>query len=376
MSRFLDSRYKALSPYTPGEQPQQRKYIKLNTNESPFPPSPEVIEAVCNESKKLNLYSDPECGIFLNKFSDYLNVKSDQVFASNGSDEVLAIIFQALTENGVAFSDITYGFYPVYTRLYEVDTKIIPLREDFTIEPADYFDLKRTIIIANPNAPTGIALGCDEIELILKRNRDSLVVIDEAYVEFGAQTTLPLLNKYDNLLIVGTFSKSRSLAGARLGYAVANKELIADLNRIKFSINPYNVNRMTLVAGAAALNDDRYFRETRDKIITNREYFLAQIKTMGFRFTDSKANFIFTKHEKLDGRTIYRELREKGILVRWFDKERIKDWLRITIGNIDDMKAVIDALREITERQSKDEKSTNKEKDNRNGYIADTESGR
>jgi len=347
MSVYMDRRYLSLRPYTPGEQPQEKKYIKLNTNENPYGPSPLVQKAIQNEASRLNLYSDPECGVFLRAFAGFLGVGEKQVFASNGSDEVLAFIFQAFAENGVAFADLTYGFYPVYADLYDVDVKVVPLKEDFTLCPEDYYNLGRTIVIANPNAPTGLAAGVQEIRGILEHNRGSLVVIDEAYVDFGSESTVSLLSEYDNLLIVGTFSKSRSLAGARLGYAVASEELIAGLNRIKFSFNPYNVNRMTLAAGAAAVGDNVWFEKARDEIVKTREFTIETLREMGFSCTDSKANFIFTRHPHKSGKEIFQKLREAGILVRRFDGERTADWLRVTVGTEDEMSEFISALREI-----------------------------
>ncbi|MCL2539672.1 MAG: histidinol-phosphate transaminase [Oscillospiraceae bacterium] len=347
MSLYMDKKYRAIEPYTPGEQPTAGKFIKLNTNENPYGPSPEVQKAVEEEAKRLNLYSDPECGVFLSTLADYLNIGKKQVFASNGSDEVLAFVFQAFAEKGVAFADLTYGFYPVYAALYGVDAKLIPLTEDFTLRPDDYYNLEKTIVLANPNAPTGLAVGVSDLRGILEHNRGNLVVVDEAYVDFGAESAVCLLEDYDNLLIIGTFSKSRSMAGARLGYAAGSEELIASLNKIKFSFNPYNVNRMTLAAGAAALRDDAWFRNARDKIVLAREHTLRALREMGFICTDSKANFIFTRHPEKPGKGLFLGLREAGILVRRFDKERIADWLRISVGTMDDMNALITALRKI-----------------------------
>ncbi len=347
MSRFLAKKFEGLKPYTPGEQPQNQKLIKLNTNESPFPPSPKAVEAAITEAKKLNLYSDPACRVFLSALSEHFGVGTEQVFASNGSDEVLAFLFQALSENGAAFADQTYGFYPVYCNLYGVIPKIIPLKDDFSIDPKDYYGLKETIFIANPNAPTGLALSLSEIRGILDHNLNTLVVIDEAYVDFGAESAVPLLKEYDNLLIVGTFSKSRSMAGARLGYAVGSEELIADLNRIKFSFNPYNVNRMTLAAAAAAIRDRAYFEAARDEIIKTRTDTIDALRKRGYLCTDSKANFIFVRNPDMPGKEIYQKLRERDILVRWFDIERIRDWLRITVGTREEMDALLAALKEI-----------------------------
>lgn len=347
VSRFLSRQYQNLNPYVPGEQPQDGRYIKLNTNENPFPPSLKAIEAVEEQSGKLYLYSDPECKVFLKPFARYLGVEDDMVFAGNGSDEVLSIIFQSFCEEYVAFADITYGFYNVYARINNLNCRKIPLREGFVLNPKDYYNLGCTIVIANPNAPTGMAISKEDVRGILEHNLNNLVVIDEAYVEFGAESALELLADYDNLLIVGTFSKSRSLAGARLGYAISNSEIIKDINRIKFSINPYNVNRMTLAAAAAALEDEEYFTKCKERIIRNREYTLNQLSRIGFSYTNSLANFIFVSHKKLQGKEIYQKLKERGILVRWFDIDSIKDYVRITIGKLDDMQKLIDTLEEI-----------------------------
>ena len=346
-TRFMDKRYRGLRPYSPGEQPRDGGLIKLNTNENPFGPSPLALEAIRLESERINLYSDPECGVFLKALAKHFGVGEKQVFASNGSDEVLAFIFQAFAGSGAAFADLTYGFYPVYAGLYGVDVRIIPLREGFALEADDYYDLGRTIVIANPNAPTGLAVSREDIKRILERNRDSLVVVDEAYVDFGAESVVGLLSDFDNLLVVGTFSKSRSMAGARLGYAVSSEELIASLNLVKFSFNPYNVNRMTLAAGAAAIQDTAWFERARDAIVETRTRVLAELRGMGFICTDSKANFIFIRHPAKPGQELFAELRKAGILVRRFDNELIKDWLRVSIGSGDDMDAFTAALREI-----------------------------
>ena len=347
MSRFLNKNLAELKPYIPGEQPQTRKYIKLNTNENPFPPSPKTIAAALAELEKLNLYSDPECGLFREALAERFGVSKDMVFASNGSDETLAFIFQAFSENGAAFADITYGFLPVYCSLYGVNACIIPLRENFFLDITDYFNIGRTVFIVNPNAPTGLAVKLSDIRRLLECNPDNLLVIDEAYVEFGAESSVSLLSGYDNLLIVGTFSKSYSLAGARLGYAVGGKELISALNRVRYSFNPYNVNRMTIAAGAAAVRDAAYFDFTRGEVIKNREYATGALRKMGFQCTDSAANFIFTEHPDIRGEDLYFRLREAGILVRWFDKERINNYLRISVGTMEDMISLVETISKI-----------------------------
>ncbi len=350
MSRFLDDKYAALQAYVPGEQPQDRKYIKLNTNESPYPPSPEVIASITgDEVADLRLYSDPECRILKQKLADRYGVGYDNIYLSNGSDDILNFAFMAYCSEGkrVAFADITYGFYKVFADLYRSDTNIILLEDDFSIDADKYCGINSTVVIANPNAPTGLCLPLSDIEKILMSNPDNVVVIDEAYVDFGAESALSLLNKYDNLLIVRTFSKSRALAGARLGFAIASKEIIDDLNRIKFSTNPYNVNRLTLKAGAAAIDSDGYFMNNCKRIEETREKTAQALTSLGFTVIPSKANFIFAKHPTLSGLEVYKGLKEKGILIRHFEKARISDFNRITIGSEEEMQAFIQAIKEI-----------------------------
>lgn len=347
MSLYLDERFSALEPYTPGAQPQKTGYVKLNTNESPFPPSPMVAPAVAAEAERLNRYPDPQAADLLEAFAGWFGLKAENCFVGNGSDEILAFCFQALCPNGAAFADLTYGFYPVYCQLYGVDAKIIPLENDFSLNVETYAGLGRSIFIANPNAPTGLALSREEITKVLRSNPGSLVVVDEAYVDFGAESALPLLKEYDNLLIVGTFSKSRSLAGARLGYALGSRELISDLNRIKYSFNPYNLNRMTMAAGYAALKDESYFEDCRRQIMAVRADATAALGELGFECTDSKANFIFVCRPKLGGEQLYTRLWKKNVLVRWWNKPRIKNHLRITVGSRAEMDQLLSALREI-----------------------------
>lgn len=350
MSRFMSRRFENLEAYTPGEQPQNRKYIKLNTNESPFPPSPEVIKAINeNEVSMLKLYPDPTAGELLKTTAEKYGISEDEIIFGNGSDEILAFTFFAFSdkEPGVCFSDITYGFYEVYADLYGFNKEIIPLRDDFSVAAEDFCNKNKTIFIANPNAPTGKCLPLSDIEKILKSNPRNVVVIDEAYVDFGGESAVSLIHKYENLLVVQTFSKSRNLAGARLGMAIGCKELIADLNKIKYSFNPYNINRLTLVAGKAAMEDTAYFKECTGKIIKNREKTVKELERMGFFVLNSKANFIFAKNEKMSGADLYEKLKENGILVRHFNKERIKDFIRITIGNDEEMNIFIETVRRI-----------------------------
>ena len=351
MSRFLSSKYLSLEAYTPGEQPRDMKYIKLNTNESPYPPSKRVVDALSSEEVlRLNLYSDPTCRALKTSIAELYGVEYENVFVSNGSDDILNFSFMAFCEGEkrrVKFPEISYGFYSVYAELHGVSYKAIPLKDDFSIDIADYMGNDATVVIANPNAPTGIALTLEEIEKIVKANPDNLVLIDEAYVDFGGESAIELTKKYSNLLVVCTFSKSRSLAGARLGFAIANKEIIADLEKIKYSTNPYNINRLSLIAGEMAIRDNDYYMDNCKRIIKTREYTQERLVELGFEVTDSKANFIFAKSDKIGGKELYLKLKERGILVRHFDKEKIKDYNRITVGTQEEMEALISAITEI-----------------------------
>ncbi|MBE6679021.1 MAG: histidinol-phosphate transaminase [Ruminococcaceae bacterium] len=353
MSRFFSEKYKNLTPYTPGEQPRDMKYIKLNTNESPYLPSEDAIEMAAQAARSLQLYPDPECHELHEKLASLYKVDKSMVLAGNGSDEILNFAFMAFCdkEHPARFPDITYGFYTVFAEINGIPYSELPLNEDFTINISDYTNKNETVFIANPNAPTGIALSLEEIELIVKSNPDAVVVIDEAYVDFGAESAVPLTKKYDNLLVVQTFSKSRSMAGARLGVAVGNAALIADLNTIKYSTNPYNINRMTMAAGIGTLCDEEYTQKNCASIIENREYATERMKKMGFEMTPSLANFIFAKHKKIGGEALYQALRERGILVRHFSKKRLEDYNRITVGSREQMEILCDRLEEILEEK-------------------------
>ena len=349
MSRFFSSKYKSLTPYTPGEQPKDMKYIKLNTNESPFPPSEKAIKMASEASESLQLYSDPECRTLTEKLAETLGVDYSEVLCTNGSDEILNFAFMAFCDydHPAAFADITYGFYPVFAQINNIPYTEIPLKADFTIDVNEYMGINKTIFIANPNAPTGIALSRDEIENIIKSNPDSVVVVDEAYVDFGAESCVPLIKKYDNLLVTGTFSKSRSMAGARLGFGVGCASLINDLNTIKYSTNPYNINRMTMAAGVGALEDKEYFENNCKYIMDTRAYTVEKLTQLGFETLPSCTNFVFTKHPTVSGQLIYEKLKEKGILVRHFKNERICEFNRITIGTKEQMDTLIAELCEI-----------------------------
>ena len=350
MSKFLSQRLSALTEYVPGEQPRDKKYIKLNTNESPFPPSAKAIEAVTKaELSDLRLYSDPECKLLKEEIAKYYGVDSENVFVSNGSDEALNFFFMAFcdSEKEVCFPDISYGFYKVFADLYNLKYEQIPLKDDFAIDVNDYLDKGKNIVIANPNAPTGMALDISEIEKIVSSNSDSVVVIDEAYVDFGGESAVELTKKYSNLMVVQTFSKSRSLAGARLGFAIADSEIIKDLEKIKFSTNPYNINRITLVLGREAIADREYFEKNILLIKEARDYTAKELTRLGFTVLNSKANFVFAKSDKISGLELYKKLKDRGILVRHFEKERISDFNRITIGTMEDMKKLISEAEDI-----------------------------
>ena len=349
MSQFFSSRFDRLTPYTPGEQPVDKTYVKLNTNESPFPPSEKAAAAAKAELESLQLYPDPTCGKLRAALAKTYGVTPDRVMVGNGSDEVLSFAFMAYGDKGVAYPDITYGFYRVFADLYGLDAVEIPLREDFTIDIQQYKGINRTVFIANPNAPTGIPLSRRQVEVIVTANPDSVVVIDEAYVDFGGESAVPLTAKYDNLLVVGTFSKSRSMAGARLGYAIGCPALIQDLETLRYSTNPYNVNRMTLAAGLGQLADKETTRRHCQTIVDNRTYTAAKLEEMGFAVLPSAANFLFATCPKIAGKELYRQLKEGGILVRHFDTPRLTDYNRITIGNREQMDALLSAVKTILE---------------------------
>ena len=313
MSKFLTDKYKSLAPYTPGEQPKDRKFVKLNTNESPFPPSEKAIEMAKAEAERLMLYSDPECRDLVSKMAETFGVGKDSVIMTNGSDEVLNFAFMAYCDEKTpaVFADITYGFYKVFANINNLPSKIIPLKEDFTIDVEDYINTEGTVFIANPNAPTGILLPLSDIERLVKSKPERIVVIDEAYIDFGGESAVSLTKKYNNLLVTGTFSKSRSMAGARLVFGIASHDIINDLTRIRYSTNPYNVNRMTMAAGIGALSDEEYFKENCKKIIANRAWTEKELTKLGFEFLSSKANFIFAKSDRIDGKALYLALKEK-----------------------------------------------------------------
>jgi len=351
MSRFMSSKYAALKPYTPGEQPRGRQYIKLNTNESPFPPSPLAQKYAAEQIGHLELYSDPCCTALTEKAAQVLGIDKDEILFTNGSDDALNFAFMAFcdSEHPAVFPDITYGFYKVFAQLNNIPYREIPLKEDFTVDIQDYCSAEGTVFIANPNAPTGLCLSLADIETVVKSNLNRVVVIDEAYIDFGGESAIPLIHKYDNLLVVQTFSKSRSMAGARLGFAVGCKSLIADLNTLKFSTNPYNVNRMTMAAGVGSLEDGDYFRSCVDRVIKCRQWTRQQLDQLGMTTLDSSTNFVFTKHSSVPGKVLYTKLRERGILIRHFDTPRLTDFIRVTVGDEEQMAAFITTMNQILE---------------------------
>jgi len=355
MKSFLNKKFAALVPYTPGEQPKgMENLIKLNTNENPFPPGPMVLKALQEEAiRDLRLYPDPACTRLGAALGKIYGLKPSELFFGNGSDEVLAFCFHGFCEEGALFPDISYGFYSVFADMFSVPYTKIPLREDFSIRVEDYAGKKGTIFLANPNAPTGLALPLSDIESLLKQDPDRLVIVDEAYVDFGAQSARCLIEDYGNLLVVQTFSKSRQLAGARPAMAAGNEGLIRDLNTLKFSFNPYSVNRLALLAGEASMLDTTYFESCRQAVMENRAYTAKGLRELGFTVLESRANFLFAMPPKLlSARDYHRALRERAILVRHFNKERIDGFVRISIGAKEQMEAFLLATEEILKEKT------------------------
>ena len=348
MSRFF--RLTELEPYVPGEQPKGIvNLIKLNTNESPFPPSPKVKEAVDAAAiDALRLYPDPSSSGVVSAIAEYYGVGTENVCVCNSSDEVLAFTFNGLCRNGAVFADLTYGFYPVFCKFFGIEYEEIPLKDDFTLDVSDYKGKNATVYIANPNAPTGIYKPLSEIRKLLEQDRDRLVIVDEAYIDFGGESAVSLIGEYDNLLVVQTFSKSRQLAGGRLGFCIGNKDIIADMHTLRYSFNPYSVNRLSMLAGEAAMRDTEYFEKCRGEIIKNRQYTSEELKRLGFTLTDSSTNFVFASPKGINADEYVQKLRDRGIIVRYFgSKERIKDYVRITVGTFEEMRALISATEEI-----------------------------
>lgn len=334
-----------VEPYTPGEQPKETGIVKLNTNENPYPPSPKVNE-IHENLGDLRLYPDPTAGALVEAIAQYHNVDRSQVFVGVGSDDVLAMSFLTFfnSQKPILFPDITYSFYDVWAGLYRIPYETPALTEDFKIRKEDYYKENGGVIFPNPNAPTGICENLTFVEDILKHNQDVVVIVDEAYIDFGGATALPLLEKYENLLVVRTFSKSRSMAGLRIGYAIGNQELIKALNDVKYSFNSYTMNLPSILLGTASLKDESYFRETTEKIMETRSWFESEMQKLGFSFPDSKANFIFASHKEVPAKEIFEAAKEHKIYVRYFAKPRIDNYLRISIGTREEMQKLLDFL--------------------------------
>ena len=332
-----------VTPYTPGDQPNRPKMIKLNTNENPYPPAPGVEKALRDfDPDCLRLYPDPGASAPVNVLADYCHVKREQVFVGIGSDDVLAMAFMTFfnSEKPILFPDITYSFYPVWAEEFRIPYETPPLDEGFHIVKEDYCRDNGGVIFPNPNAPTSLALGASEVEEILRHNQDVVVIVDEAYVDFGGESVLPLVDRYDNLLVVQTFSKSRSMAGMRIGFAVGSPRLIRYLNDVKYSFNSYTMNQLTLRLGVEAVLDEAYFRETTGKIIRTREAARRRLAGLGFQSLDSRANFLFITHPEYEAKELYNALKKEDIYVRYFDAPRISQYLRVTIGTDEQMEAL------------------------------------
>jgi histidinol-phosphate aminotransferase len=350
VSRFLNKAYAGLHEYVPGEQPQDMQYVKLNTNESPYPPSPAVLAAAnARQAELLRLYPDPTAAPLRAALAARYGLAPQNVFIGNGSDEVLNFAFMAFAggDTPAYFPDISYGFYPVFAQLHGIQYTELPLRPDFTVSWQAYYGRDGMIVIANPNAPTGLSLSVGAIEEILRSNPDHVVLIDEAYVDFGCESCAKLVAQYDNLLVVMTYSKSRSMAGARLGFALGNEALIADLEKLKYSTNPYNISRLTLACGEAALKEEAYYRAKCDEIMRTRAGTAEALRQLGFTVLDSDANFLFAKSDAVDGETLYLQLKARGVLVRHFTLPRIAQYDRITIGTPAQMEILLAAVRDI-----------------------------
>ncbi|MFL9557333.1 histidinol-phosphate transaminase [Acinetobacter baumannii] len=350
--RFWSPEVRELEPYVPGEQPKIQNLLKLNTNENPYPPSPKVVEAVQEvlheQADALRLYPDPDATVLKQAIAKQQNIDISQVFVGNGSDEVLAHIFKAffLQDEPILYPDITYSFYPVYSQFFGTKTKEIPLNENFEIDVRDYTQPNGGVIITNPNAPTSIALSLAEIEQVLQANPDRVVVIDEAYVDFGAESAVSLINRYENLVVCQTTSKSRSLAGLRVGFAIAQSHLIAALEAVKNSFNSYPIDRFAIAAAVASFEDQAYFEEQCQKVISSREKLVRDLTELGFNVLPSKANFIFATHSQHDAGQLAQKLREQGIIVRYFNKPRINQFLRITVGTDEQNARLVQTLKQ------------------------------
>ena len=353
MSREWTKNLRNIEPYVPGEQSKDKDIVKINANENPYPPSPKAAEVLKSfDTNKLRFYPSANSTKLKEAIAKYYKVDVSNVFVGNGSDDVLAVAFQSFfnSEKPIVYPDLTYSFYPVWCSLFGIKYKNYPVGDDFRINPEDYKEKNGGVVIPNPNAPTGVEMPLSEIEEIVAKNPESIVIVDEAYVDFGAASALPLIEKYDNLLVVQTFSKSRSLAGMRIGYAFGNPELIKYLNDVKYSFNSYTMDRTTIAAGVASMEDKVYFEECCNKIITTREWTKAELRKLGFSFQDSRSNFIFATHESCPAKELFAALREKHIYVRYFPKDRIDNHLRISIGTDEEMKKLVEFLTEYLQK--------------------------
>ena len=350
MSRFWSRITKNLDPYIPGEQPKNQRYIKLNTNECPYPPSPQVIKAIQEAANgDLRLYPDPEMYHLRETIGRYYGLSTNEVFVGNGSDELLALAFRAFydPDRPILFPDVTYSFYPVYIKLFGLEQQTIRLRDDFTIPIDSMMIPNGGVVLPNPNAPTAIALSTTEIRLLLETHRDQVIIIDEAYIDFGGESVIPLIKEFDNLLVIQTLSKSRALAGLRIGLALGHSDLISALSRVKNSFNSYTLDRLALAGAVAAFEDEEYFRRICREVIRSRDWVSHELFKMGFNLTNSKANFVFVNHSQYHASVLYKKLRDKGILVRYFNVPRIDNYLRISIGTPEDMTTLVMAIGDI-----------------------------
>lgn len=352
MSKFWSPLVQGLEPYVPGEQPKDKKYIKLNTNENPYPPSPLAIEAMKRAvDEDLRLYPDPNCEELIAVLAEKHHVDRNQVFVGNGSDEILAFAFAAFFDPSkpVLFPDITYSFYKVYAKFYNITPKLIPLDEQFNVQVSQYKGEHGGIIIPNPNAPTAMLLSLSEIRQLAEQNRDSIVIIDEAYIDFGGESAVTLVNECDNILVIQTLSKSRALAGLRVGFAFGHADLIEGLNRTKNSFNSYTLDRVALAGAIASIEDAAYFAQTNEKVIATRDHVIAELRKLEFIVTNSKANFVFISHPKFEAKVLFEKLRDQGILVRYFASHRIDQYLRVSIGTDGEMDAFLQAISQLVQ---------------------------
>ncbi len=350
-NKYWSARINGMEPYVPGEQPRDKQYIKLNTNENPYPPSPKAMEAArAAVNGDLRLYPDPECTGLRRALAEFYGVQPAQIFVGNGSDEVLAMAYLAFIDEKTpaVFPDVTYSFYPVYAQLFRNHCRIVPLNSDFTMPLEELCRNDGCVLLTNPNAPTGIALGLEQVEQVVRANADHVVLVDEAYVDFGAESAVGLVGKYDNLLVVQTFSKSRSLAGMRIGFAFGSEGLITALNSVKNSFNSYTLDRVALAAAQAAVEDRDYFEKTRRMIMDTRDHTARQLEALGFTVLPSASNFLFAAHREKPAAELFRQLRERGILVRYFPKPRIDNFLRISVGTYAEMNILVNTLKELT----------------------------